>query len=74
MIKHNFKYGHPSVKGSPPLVYIYRQMSHDDESTRQRWTQLEFSGENATLECARIKTFFYSMREHLITSSYSVMR
>ena len=21
MIKHNFKYGHPSVKGSPPLIY-----------------------------------------------------
>ena len=32
-------------------------MSHDDKSTRERWTQLEFSGENATLKCARIKTF-----------------
>ena len=32
-------------------------MSHDDKSTRERWTQLKFSGENATLKCARIKTF-----------------
>ena len=30
-------------------------MSHDDKSTRQRWTQLEFSGENASLQCARIR-------------------
>ena len=29
-------------------------MSHDGKSTSERWTQLEFSGENATLECARI--------------------
>ena len=32
-------------------------MSHDDKSTRKRWTHLEFSGENASLQCARIKTF-----------------
>ena len=25
MIKHNFKYGHPSVKGSPPLVYTVKE-------------------------------------------------
>ena len=32
-------------------------MSHDNKSTRQRWNQLEFSGENATLKCTRIKAF-----------------
>ena len=55
-------------------VYICRQMSHDDKSTRERWTQLEFSGENAMLECARSKYFFHSLRKCSITSSYSVMR
>ena len=33
-------------------------MSNEDKWTRQRWTQLEFSEENATLEWARINTFF----------------
>ena len=27
MIKHNFKYGHPSVKGFPPMFYIVGPMS-----------------------------------------------
>ena len=42
-------------------------MSHDKKSTRERWTPLEFSGENATLKCARIKRLFHSIRERSIT-------
>ena len=31
-------------------------MSHDDKSTRERWTQLESPTENALIQCARIRT------------------
>ena len=38
-------------------------MSHDDESTRQRWTQLESSGKNASSNAPESKRFLHSIRD-----------
>ena len=39
MIKHNLKYGHPSVKGSPPLVYtnVYKFLLQYDSTANIKY-------------------------------------
>ena len=38
-------------------------MSRDEKSTRERWTQFEYSRKNTSLQCTRIRTQFYRTRE-----------
>ena len=51
------QFGKPCSINVIKQVYIYRQMSHDDQSTSECRTQLESSRENISLECARMKMF-----------------